>query len=272
MSIDRDALLASDELLGLAWRAASAAGEFLRRRPSTLEVSTKSSVTDAVTEMDRGAEELIVSILLGARPDDGVLGEEGGEREGSSGVRWVVDPLDGTVNYIYGLPVWGVSIAAETSGRTVVGVVIAPELGQAWCAIRGRGAWDVAGPEAVPVSPTSLTALDRALVATGFSYDAGRRARQGTVMASLLADVRDIRRVGAAVVDLCWVASGRYDAYVERGLHAWDYAAGALIAQEAGAHVSALSGDDFASGILAACPGIGDELHRRLLSLGADRV
>lgn len=273
MRLHIENLAGSDELLTLAWKAATSAGSFLQnQRPSSLTVSSKSTATDAVTEMDRGAEDLIISTLLAARPDDGVLGEEGGERVGSSDVRWIVDPLDGTVNYIYDLPVWGVSIAAERAGRIHAGVVVAPALGQSWCAVRGGGAWEVDGRGAVRITPSSVASLASALVATGFSYDAERRRRQGAVIAGLLPDVRDVRRVGAAVVDLCWVASGRYDAFMERGLHPWDYAAGALIAEEAGAQVTAMSGADLATGVIAAAPGISEALCTRLRELGADRV
>ena len=260
----------ADPLFRVAWQAARAAGDFLmHQRPAVLHVSTKSTVTDAVTEMDKGAEEIIVDVLLAARPTDGVLGEEGGERLGTSGIRWIVDPIDGTVNYIYGLPAWGVSVAAECDGHTNVGVVMCPELDVAWGAIRNRGAWEFNGDHTTAITPTSVTALGHALIGTGFGYDAGKRGRQGAVVASLLPDVRDIRRVGAAVVDLCWVASGRFDGYFERGLNPWDYAAGALIAQEAGAIVTGIFDEDFSQGVIAAAPGIAVHLRERLVSLDA---
>lgn len=266
-------LMESDPLLSLAWQAASAAGSFLQhQRPRDLQVSTKSTATDAVTEMDKAAEGMIVSHLLAYRPTDGVLGEEGGERTGSSDVRWIVDPLDGTVNYIYGLPAWGVSVAAERDGRTVVGVVLAPEFDVAWCAVKGRGAWEISGDVVTGIEPTSVTSLEKSLIATGFGYEAGRRGRQGEVVAGLLPHVRDIRRVGAAVIDLCWVASGHCDGYFERGLHPWDFAAGALIAHEAGAKVSAMADQNFSEGIVVSAPGIATQLHERLLMLNAHLV
>lgn len=215
---------------------------------------------------------MIIGEIQAACPADGILGEESGERSGTTGVRWVVDPLDGTVNYIYGLPVWGVSIGVERNGTAEVGVVAAPELSMVWCAVRGRGAWEIHRGVARRIAPRPLADLGSALVATGFGYDAGRRARQGTVISQLLPEVRDIRRVGAAVVDLCWVASGRYDAFFERGLNPWDYVAGALIAQEAGAVVRGIGGSTFSEGLMAATPGIADRLHARLVELQAHRA
>ena len=234
--------LATTDLLELAAAVAAEAGELLASwrasgRPAVAD--TKSSPTDVVTEMDRKAEALITERLLAARPGDAVLGEEGGQRSASrSGVRWVVDPLDGTVNYLYGLPQWAVSIAAEADGVIVAGVVTAPRLGETYRAIRGGGAWLNGEPLACGAGPS----LAQALVATGFGYDAGRRKVQGEVVAALLPQVRDIRRAGSAAVDLCMVAAGRVDAFYERGLNYWDYAAGGLIAREAGAVVGGLSG------------------------------
>ena len=263
-------ILERDPLLASAWKAAHAAARFLQEdRPSHLAVDSKSSATDAVTEMDRGAEILIISSLLAEHPHDSVLGEENGERIGTSDVRWVIDPLDGTVNYIYGLPVWAVSIGVQVAGVTQAGVVVAPELQVSWCASRGQGAWEVHHDECIPIRPSRASDLASSLVATGFGYDAGRRSRQGAVVASLLPKVRDIRRVGAAVVDLCWVASGRYDAYFERGLHPWDFVAGALIAQEAGAQVLAIGGLTYENGIMVSAPGIGGALYEQLEALGA---
>lgn len=263
-------ILELEPLLASAWRAAHTAARFLlEERPPHLAIDSKSSATDAVTEMDRGAESLIISQLLAEHPHDSVLGEEGGERIGTSEVRWVIDPLDGTVNYIYGLPVWGVSVGVQVAGVTHAGVVVAPELQVSWCAVRGRGSWEVCDGDGTPIHASGASEMSSSLVATGFGYDAGRRSRQGAVVAALLPDVRDIRRVGAAVVDLCWVASGRYDAYFERGLHPWDFVAGALIAQEAGAQVRGIGGSAYENGVLAAAPGIADALHSRLETLGA---
>ena len=223
------------ELLAVAWRAARAAGVLLASgRHRDLTVSTKSTRTDVVTEMDTAAEGQIVRTILEQRPDDGLLGEEGADRAGSTGVRWIVDPLDGTVNYLYGLPNWGVSIAAEVDGRVEVGVVDAPVLGETYVAVRGQGSMLVderGGHRLVPNEPADL---GQCLVATGFGYAADRRAGQSRALTMVLPRVRDIRRAGAAAVDLCWAAAGRVDCYYERGLNPWDRAAGVLVATEAG--------------------------------------
>jgi myo-inositol-1(or 4)-monophosphatase len=264
-------VLAFHPLLPLAWRAAGTAGRFLRdERPELLEVDTKSSPSDSVTVMDRTAEDLILHELLGTRPTDGLLGEEGGERLGTSGVRWIVDPLDGTVNYLFRLPMWGVSIAAEEQGTVTVGVVATPEFDEAYIGVLGQGAWHVRGSRAERMSGSTCTDVSSALVTTGFGYDAGRRRAQAAVVAGLIPDIRDVRRLGAAVVDFCWLARGRVDAYYEDGLNAWDYAAGALIAQESGAIVTGLRDNDFSSFVLAAAPGIADELRAALVALAAD--
>lgn len=264
-------VLSLHPLLPLAWRAAGTAGRFLRdERPDVLDVDTKSSPTDSVTVMDRTAEELILAELLGARPTDGMLGEEGGERPGTSGVRWVVDPLDGTVNYLYRLPMWGVSIAAEERGMVTVGVIGTPEFEESYLAVRGQGAWHVRGSRAERMSVRGCVDLGSALVATGFGYDAERRRAQAAVVAGLIPEIRDVRRIGSAVIDFCWLARGRLDAYYEDSLNAWDYSAGALIAQEAGAIVTGLRGDDFSAFVLAAAPGIAADLRAALVSLEAD--
>ncbi|MFD7921859.1 inositol monophosphatase family protein [Streptomyces sp. NPDC059740] len=222
-----------DELLGLALDIARDAGTMLReRRPADLSVAaTKTSPIDVVTEMDIAAEELITSYLRKHRPEDGFLGEEGADVEGSSGVRWVIDPIDGTVNYLYDLPSWSVSIAAEYRGETVVGVVAAPMREEVYHAVLGGGAHR----NGVPVRCRPAPPLSQALVGTGFGYLAERRAAQAEVVRALLPRVRDIRRGGSAAIDLCDVACGRLDAYYERGLNPWDMAAGDLIAREAGA-------------------------------------
>ena len=260
-------------LLPMAWHAAGAAGRFLRdERPKILAVDTKSSPTDAVTVMDRTAEAMISAALLGPRPDDGLLGEEGGERLGASGVRWIVDPLDGTVNYLFELPMWGVSIAAEEHGLVTVGVVVTPEFDEGYIAVRGQGSWHIDGADAHPLQASGCTDLAAALVTTGFGYDAQLRKAQAEVVTGLITQIRDVRRMGAAVVDFCWLARGRVDGYYERGLNAWDYAAGALIAQEAGAFVSGLRDDDLSTFIFAAAPGIAAELRSALVTLNADLV
>jgi myo-inositol-1(or 4)-monophosphatase len=260
-------------LLPLAWRAAGAAGRFLSdERPRLLTVDTKSSPTDSVTKMDRNAEAIISAALLGPRPDDGLLGEEGGERLGTSGVRWIVDPLDGTVNYLFELPMWGVSIAAEEDGVVTVGVVLTPEFDEGYIGVLGHGAWRVVGPDAHPLRASACTSLPEALVATGFGYAAERRRAQSETVTGLITQIRDVRRIGAAVIDLCWLARGRLDGYYERGLNEWDYAAGALIAREAGAVVTGLNDDDLSTFVLACAPGIAEDLRAALVALGADRV
>jgi len=259
-----------DELAALARDVAGEAGELLlsaRNRPAV--VQTKSSPTDVVTQMDRAAEELIRDRLLAARPGDAILGEEGGQT-GEGVVRWIVDPLDGTVNYLYGLPDWAVSIAAEVAGQVVAGAVCVPLRDSMFSATAGGGAWLQSGtePGACRLTCNSGVALGVALVATGFSYESARRAAQGQVVAAVLPRVRDIRRAGAAAADLCSVAAGHVDAYYEQGMHYWDIAAGGLIAREAGATVAGLHGADAGEVMaIAAGPGLFAELHNLLASL-----
>jgi myo-inositol-1(or 4)-monophosphatase len=232
-------------------------------------VETKSTATDMVSEMDRASEQLIVSALLHARPDDGIVGEEGSATAGTSGVRWIIDPLDGTTNYLYGHPGWGVSIAAEDADGVVAGVVADAVHGELFSATRGGGA----RRNGDPIRCSAATELATALVATGFGYAANRRRGQAEVLVGLLPRVRDIRRMGAAAVDLCSVACGRVDAYFERGLAWWDLAAGALIANEAGAVVSSLDGEPVRAGsVVAAGPGLIASLRELLVSLGAHNV
>jgi myo-inositol-1(or 4)-monophosphatase len=249
------------ELRVLAVHAASTTAAMVRDRIGHAgSIDIKSSGTDLVTEVDRAAEELVTTIVLAARPDDGVVGEEGAAVAGTSGVRWIVDPIDGTTNFVYGHPGFAVSIAAEHEGEVVAAAVSDPLRAETFAAARGHGA-DL---DARPITARSAVPLDRALVATGFSYDRERRLEQGRIVAELLGHVRDIRRVGAASLDLCWVACGRVDAYFERGLNLWDYAAGALIATEAGAAVSGLHEPDPSSAYLVAAT---SEMAPALLSL-----
>lgn len=223
------------DLLEVAWRAARLAGALLMSgRGDELTVATKSTRTDVVTQMDTAAESLVVATILASRPDDGLLGEEGADRAGSTGVRWIVDPLDGTVNYLYGLPSWAVSIAAEVDGVAQVGVVDIPTFGETFVAVRGQGAVLVRDGRAEPIRPGRAEDLARSLVATGFGYAQGRRTAQARALTTVLPEVRDIRRAGAAAVDLCWAAAGRVDCYYERGLNPWDFAAGLLVATESG--------------------------------------
>jgi myo-inositol-1(or 4)-monophosphatase len=295
------------ELLALAAKTAAAAARLLadegaQARPEVVE--TKSSLTDVVTEMDRRAEALITEQIRAARPGDAILGEEGGETHGAPApgqpggapaaeVRWIVDPLDGTVNYLYGLSDWAVSIAAEVAGTIVAGVVAVPLHGETFLAVRGQGAWrrtdsglhSAVGSGAVGSGPggsgadgdTALRCnrgvpLGQALVGTGFGYLPGRRRVQGEVVSALLPQIRDIRRGGSASVDLCMVAAGRLDAFYERGLNYWDYAAGALIAAEAGARVTGLAGRPPGSSMtVAAGPGLYEQLTGALAALSPER-
>jgi myo-inositol-1(or 4)-monophosphatase len=279
-----------DELLQLAGGVARSAGELLldglhRARTS---VRTKSSRTDMVTEMDLASESLIATSLLRQRPGDAIIGEEGARQEGTTGVRWIVDPLDGTTNYLYAWPGFAVSIAAEVDGLVAVGVVHDPSHAETFAAIRGRGAWlsnaeadggapDPEGAGSVPLGDgatrlqlDAAPGLGDALVGTGFNYDAGLRARQAEVLTHVLPAVRDIRRAGAAALDLCWVAAGRIDGFFEAGLHPWDWAAGALVAGESGAWVGDLDGGPPSRSMtLAAAPELAARLRSLLLDAGA---
>jgi myo-inositol-1(or 4)-monophosphatase len=282
-----------EELLALAAETATATAAMLaeegaRQRPEV--VQTKSSLTDVVTAMDRRAEAMITERIRAARPGDSILGEEGGENRGAGdgsgdpAVRWIVDPLDGTVNYLYGLADWSVSIAAEAGGAIVAGVVAVPLRGETYLAARGHGATvrTAAGPAAavghgrpgvVPALRCNQgVPLAQALVGTGFGYLPGRRRVQGEVVSALLPRVRDIRRGGSASVDLCSVAAGRLDAFYERGLNYWDYAAGGLIAEEAGARVTGLGGRPASPAFtVVAGPGLYDELTEALSALSPER-
>jgi myo-inositol-1(or 4)-monophosphatase len=271
----------AEALLRIAVDAAREAGTLLASwrgdmRPEVID--TKSSPTDVVTEMDRRSEAVITGRIREVRPGDTVLGEEGGQTAGdplpdeggagdsgaparTSRVRWVVDPLDGTVNYLYGLPDWAVSIAAEVDGTVVAGVVEVPRFGETFTAVAGQGAWLHRGGSAIALRCTSGVTLSQALVGTGFGYDSGRRQVQGEIIAALVPHVRDIRRGGSAAVDLCSVAAGRMDAFFERGLNFWDYAAGGLIAREAGARVGGLAGRAESTSMAVAA---GPELYRQL--------
>ncbi len=255
-------------LLELALAFAREAGALsLENQRGGLHVSTKSTPTDVVTEADTAAEALLVRRIMQARPDDGVLGEEGASSVGSSGLRWVIDPIDGTVNYLYGLAEWSVSVAVEDDRGSVVGVVHAPAKGETFWAVRGEGAFR----DGEGIRPSSCTDLSQTLLATGFGYDARRRVEQARWVSDVLPRIRDIRRFGSSAIDLCSVASGRVDAYAEQGLSPWDGAAGGLIATEAGAVVGGLSGAPAGPTLfVATAPGIWDDLHDLLVSVRAD--
>jgi len=257
-----------DELLDIAVEAARRAGSFLIGGHAT-HVETKSSATDMVSEMDRGAEALIRAVISGQRPGDAILGEEGGEASGGSGVRWIVDPLDGTTNYLYRFPAWCVSVAAEVDGEITVGAVYDPTHDECWTAVRGEGAT----LNEVPLPALADGGgLATALVATGFAYRSEERSSQGRVAAYVLPRVRDIRRAGSAALDLCWVADGRVDAYFEQGTNLWDWAAGALVAAETGAWVGGYDGGRPSSeGIIAARPALAAELRALVTRASARR-
>lgn len=251
------------ELLELAGECARRAGALLLERfhGPAAGVATKSTPTDLVSDADRDTEKLVLGMIAAARPGDGWIAEEGGGRESSSGIRWIVDPLDGTVNFLYGMPDWAVSIAAEDSSGALAGVVFDACRRETFTATRGGGA--VLNGRAIGV--TDETDLSRSLVGTGFSYNAVIRESQAEVVRRILPKIRDIRRAGSAALDLCWVACGRTDAYYESNMGAWDRAAGVLIAREAGATVTDLHppfGDDV--GVVAANKTLHDRLRELL--------
>ncbi len=235
-------------LAELALEVARAAGRLIRERRElgVTVAATKSSETDVVTETDREVEGLIRSLLGGARPDDGVVGEEGDDEAGASGVRWIVDPIDGTVNFLYGIPQYAVSVAAERDGVVVAGVVLdvardAAYVGRRETAPDGR-VRVTAHRDGSPLSVRSPAPLSQRLIGTGFSYEARIRAIQADAVGRLLPQVRDIRRFGSCALDLCHVAEGLLDGYVEEGVNLWDHAAGALIAEGAGARSELIPG------------------------------
>jgi myo-inositol-1(or 4)-monophosphatase len=259
-------------LLALAVDVAREAAELVARgRASAADhVDVKSSPVDVVTAVDAASEELIVSRLLSVRPDDGVLGEEGASREGTSGVRWIVDPIDGTVNFLYDFPAYAVSIAAEVDGVVRAGVVLNVATGEEFTAVSGGGSHLVSPrrPQPVRLSGSRPVSLEQTLVATGFGYQVEQRRAQGAVVAELITRVRDIRRNGSAALDLCSAAAGRVDAYYEPDLNPWDHAAGALIAAEAGLVVSGLSGRPFAEPMaVVAAPTIAEDFLELLARL-----
>jgi myo-inositol-1(or 4)-monophosphatase len=257
-----------EALLELATAIALEAGQTLCERFSgagparmvTDSIRSKSSHTDLVTEADQASEQLIVSRLALERPADAVLAEESGARQGSSGLTWVVDPLDGTTNFVYGFPVFGVSIACRSGTTTVLGVVHDPLRDETFTALRGGGAFRNGARLRLDAGPV----IGEALVGTGFSYESARRRAQGRLVAQVLPAVRDIRRAGAAALDLCWVAAGRLDAFYEAGLAPWDLAAGALVVSEAGGTVTEIAGllADFPelTTVVATAPGLADPL------------
>lgn len=261
-------------LRDLAERVARAAADLVRStRPGQVEVaSTKTSSVDIVTQMDADSEELLRRLILAERPDDAILGEEEGHAAGRSGLTWVIDPIDGTVNYLYGIPAFAVSVAvvdgppSPESWTILAGCVVDVTTGAVWSASRGGGATRDGAP--LVVGPAKE--LSQSLVGTGFGYESARRAAQAEVLTTVLPLVRDIRRIGSAALDLCMVADGRLDLTYERGLKPWDMAAGALIVQEAGGVVSGLDGRPASGDMTVAGPASSvAALARILADLGA---
>jgi myo-inositol-1(or 4)-monophosphatase len=273
----------AQQLAVLAQKLAREVGaEILRKRRIGVDVAaTKSSINDVVTEADGAAERMLADALAQARPEDGLLGEEGASRPSHSGITWVVDPIDGTVNYLYGLPLYAVSVAATVQDatafadgrRAIAGAIYVPELDELYDAWQGGGA----RCNGAQISVAKDGPLETALIGTGFGYTRERRAEQVRALTDLLPDIRDIRRTGSAAYDLCLVASGRLNALYERGLQPWDYAAGALIVSEAGGVLLGRAGsvgdaDSVASPatppgvplLVAGPPGLAAELRKRV--------
>ena len=247
------------ELLALAQDAAQAAAAELRPRfgERAAGVHAKSTPTDLVSDADLAAEAAIRAVLAERRPGDAIVGEEGGAT-GDGELRWVVDPLDGTINFLFGIPTFAISVACGNASGTLAGVVLDPIRDECFAATHS-GAPTLNGE---PIGASGREQLSTALVATGFGYDSALRARQAAVLTRVLPSVRDIRRAGAAALDLAWSACGRYDAYYERGLHAWDLAAGVLIAQRAGLQVRTLPADGGdPAGVVVAPAAFMDELY-----------
>ena len=268
-------------LEALACRVARAAGRLVvDERPADLGVVSKSSATDPVTEMDQRSQELIVRLLGEERPDDAVLGEEEGGSAGTSGLTWVVDPIDGTVNYLYGIPSYAVSVAVVTGDPTrpgrwepVAGAVLNPVTDELFHAHRGGGARLTTPTGTRTLHATGATDLALSLVGTGFGYAASVRARQAALLVDLLPRVRDIRRHGGAALDLCGLAAGRLDAYYETALNPWDRAAGELVAREAGAVLGGPVDDVLTRDLVwGAAPGLAAEFGALVQELSARHV
>lgn len=251
-------------VLDLAVEAAGHAGALLRERfelPRT-GVGSKTTSTDMVTDADRASERLIVGRILRARPDDEILGEEGTRAEGTSGLRWTIDPLDGTTNFLFGLPQWSVSIACEDAQGTLIGVVHDALREETFAAVRGDGAT----LDGEPIRVGAAADLSRALIATGFSYRPDERAAQASILRGVLPSVRDIRRFGSCALDLAWTGTGRFDGFYEVPTMPWDYLAGELIVREAGGVTSRLDPiGPSGPGLVAAGPGLHDALRSLVL-------
>ena len=250
-------------VLSLGVRVAHEAGALLLERFGKVRaVATKSSPTDLVSEADRESEDLIIRLIRSERPDDGIVSEEGGRERGTSGLRWVIDPLDGTVNYLFGLPIWAVSIAVNDDLGGLAGVVFDPCRKETFSALRGSGA----RLNGVAIGVSDRDDLGTAMIGTGFSYDAEARAAQARRIPSLLPLVRDIRRAGSAALDLAWVSCGRLDGFFEAPMQVWDRAAGEVLVREGGGVVTPLSppfGDS--TGVVAAGPRLHSALEHLVL-------
>ncbi len=254
------------EVFGLVGSGASEGGS----------VAAKSTPTDPVTVVDTETEQVIRDLLAQLRPADSILGEEGGgDTDDSAGVRWVVDPIDGTVNFLYGIPAFAISVAVQIDGISVAGAVVDVSLETTYAAHRGGGATMTTADGVVSeLHANEVTELSMALLATGFGYGADRRKVQGTLIGQILPQVRDIRRIGSAALDLCMVASGRVDAHFEHGLSPWDWAAGSLIASEAGAVINVPAPNSTSADgdvVYAVAPAIAEQFAHMLSSIGADQ-
>lgn len=250
------------ELADIARALAERAGTMALqgRRTTTVTATEKSTPTDMVTMWDTASERLIVEGLGRSRPHDGIIGEEGSNTPGTSGITWHIDPIDGTSNFLYDLPTWAVSIGACDAHGPLAGAVYIPVLNEMYVAARGAGATC----NGSPIRASDRDDLSTAMVGTGFAYEPARRVRQGRVVGGIVGRVRDIRRLGAASVDICFVACGRLDAYFEEGLHSWDLMAAQVIATEAGAVATDFDGGPIEPDrVVVAAPGI----HRAFVAL-----
>ncbi|MBC7278135.1 inositol monophosphatase family protein [Nocardioides sp.] len=258
------------DLLALAVATARAAADLVRERAAgVVEVAaTKSTATDVVTQADRDTEALIRRLISQERPQDAFFGEEGEETSGTSGVRWIVDPIDGTVNFLYGLPSYAVSIAAEYAGEVVAGAVVDVPHGTLYAAFRQPDGSAAAVKDGEPMAVRQPAELAQRLIATGFSYDAELRRIQAEALVRLLPVVRDVRRIGSAALDICGVADGTLDGYLEEGLHLWDHAAACLVAEAAGARWEATTGAGGRRFVLVAPAHGYDELRKAAVQAG----
>ncbi|HEY9352370.1 MAG TPA: inositol monophosphatase family protein [Nocardioides sp.] len=258
------------DLLALAVATARAAADLVRERAAgVVEVAaTKSTATDVVTEADRDTEALIRRLISQERPEDAFFGEEGEETLGTSGVRWIVDPIDGTVNFLYGLPSYAVSIAAEYAGEVVAGAVVDVPRGTLYAAFRQPDGSVAAVKNGEPIGVRQPAELGQRLIATGFSYDAELRRVQAEALVRLLPVVRDVRRIGSAALDICGVAEGTLDGYLEEGLHLWDHAAAGLVAEAAGARWEATTGIGGRRFVIVAPAHGYDELRKAAVQAG----